>query len=44
MSAGEEELSYKSFNNTPERIQSLLNWIAGYKLLFCTENIGSYVT
>ena len=49
MSADEKELSHKSFNNTPEGVQSLLNWIAGYhlslsKLLFCAENMGSYVT
>ena len=33
----------------PTGIQSLLDWIAGYhlslsKLLFCAENMGSYVT
>ena len=49
MSADEKELSHKSFDNTPEGIQSLLDWIAGYhlslsKLLFCAENMGSYVT
>ena len=49
MSAAEKELSHKSFDNTPEGIQSLLDWIAGYhlslsKLLFCAENMGSYVT
>ena len=37
------------FDNTPTGIQSLLDWIAGYhlslsKLLFCAENMGSYVT
>ena len=49
MSADEKELSHKSFDNTPTGIQSLLDWIAGYhlslsKLLFCAENMGSYVT
>ena len=49
MSADEKELSQKSFDNIPEGIQSLLDWIAGYhlslsKLLFCAENMGSYVT
>ncbi|MDC7159906.1 IS110 family transposase, partial [Parabacteroides johnsonii] len=49
MSADEKELSHKSFDNTSEGIQSLLDWIAGYhlslsKLLFCAENMGSYVT
>ena len=49
MSAAEKELSHKSFDNTPEGIQSLLDWIAGYhlslsQLLFCAENMGSYVT
>ena len=49
MSVDEKELSHKSFDNTPEGIQSLLDWIAGYhlslsKLLFCAENMGSYVT
>lgn len=49
MSAGREELSHKSFDNTPTGIQSSLGWIAGYhlslsKLLFCAENMGSYVT
>lgn len=44
-----KELSHKSFDNTPTGIQSLLDWIAGYhlslsKLLFCAENMGSYVT
>lgn len=45
MSADEKELSHKSFDNTPEGIQSLLDWIAGYhlslsKLLFCAEKYG----
>ena len=49
MSANEKELSHKSFYNTPAGIESLLDWIAGYQLslsalLFCAENIGSYVT
>lgn len=49
MSADQKELSHKSFDNTPTGIQSLLDWIAGYhlslsKLLFCAENMGSYVT
>ena len=49
MSADEKELSHKSFENTPEGIQVLLEWIAGYhlslsELLFCAENMGSYVT
>ena len=38
MSADEKELSQKSFDNIPEGIQSLS------KLLFCAENMGSYVT
>lgn len=41
MSANEKELSHKSFDNTPEGIQSLLDWIAGYHLslskLFCFQ-------
>lgn len=45
MSADEKELSQKSFDNIPEGIQSLLDWIAGYhlslsKLLFCAEKYG----
>ena len=49
ISADEKELSHKSFDNTSEGIQSLLDWIADYhlslsKLLFCAENMGSYVT
>ncbi|WP_350227318.1 IS110 family transposase, partial [Parabacteroides goldsteinii] len=32
MSADEKELSHKSFDNTSEGIQSLLDWIAGYHL------------
>mgnify|MGYP002236739362 CR=1 FL=1 len=34
MSADEKELSHKSFDNTSEGIQSLLDWIAGYHSLF----------
>ena len=49
MSAEEKELSHKSFDNTPEGIQSMLAWIDNYQLslsevLFCAENMGSYVT
>lgn len=49
MSTDEKELSHKSFDNTPAGIQFLLDWIADYhlslsKLLFCVENMGSYVT
>ena len=49
MSAKEKELSHKSFDNTPEGIQSMLAWIDNYQLslsevLFCAENMGSYVT
>lgn len=49
MSADEKELSHKSFENTPEGIQVLQEWIASYhlslsELLFCAENMGSYVT
>ena len=49
MSADEKELSQKSFDNIPEGIQSLLDWIANHQLslseiLFCAENMGNYVT
>ena len=49
MRLDEKELGHKSFSNTPEGIQSLLDWIRGYHLslpglLFCAENMGNYVT
>ena len=49
MSADEKELSRKSFDDTLEGIQSMLAWIDDYqlplsKVLFCAENMGSYVT
>lgn len=49
MSADEKELSRKSFDDTQEGIQSMLAWIDDYqlplsKVLFCAENMGSYVT
>ena len=42
MSADEKELSHKSFDNTPEGIQSMLAWIDNYQfslseVLFCPK-------
>ncbi|WP_440441281.1 hypothetical protein [Phocaeicola coprocola] len=49
MSSDEKELFHNSFDNTPERIWSLLAWMANHQLslseiLFCAENMGNYVT
>ncbi|MEA4851547.1 MAG: IS110 family transposase [Paludibacter sp.] len=48
MSLEQKEIGYKSFANTADGIQSMLEWIASYqlilsKILFCAENMGSYV-
>ncbi|MCD8179326.1 MAG: IS110 family transposase [Tannerellaceae bacterium] len=49
MTLEEKELGHKVFANTPEGIRELLLWIGSYGLsldglLFCAENMGSYVT
>lgn len=49
MSLEEKEIGHKQFSNTEEGIKELLRWVSSYNLspqnlLFCAENMGSYVT
>ncbi|MCD7978234.1 MAG: IS110 family transposase [Tannerellaceae bacterium] len=49
MSLEEKEIGHKQFSNTEEGIKELLSWVSSYNLsprnlLFCAENMGSYVT
>ena len=49
MSLEEKELSHRSFPNTESGIHTLLDWVTSNvsaleRVLFCAENMGSYVT
>lgn len=49
MTLEEKELSHHSFANTESGIHTLLAWVkshvvSGSEILFCAENMGSYVT
>ena len=49
MSCNDEELSHRRFVNTESGIHGLLDWVyshvpSGSGILFCAENMGSYVT
>lgn len=49
MSSDEKELGHRSFSNTESGITSLLSWVNSHvpvndSILFCAENMGSYVT
>lgn len=49
MGLEEKEIDHKQFANTEAGIKELLSWVSSYNLsfqnlLFCAENMGSYVT